>query len=116
MPYATDTDVATFMGVTTTDLPTDIARIIDRAGELIDHATMNRIDTEHTEHAKQSTCAQIEYWLQAVGEQTDIRGTVKKYSIGSFSIDFGDKMPELAPRARRILWNAGLLNRSVKRW
>lgn len=114
--YATEQDIVDYTGITLDVLPDNINRIIERAAELIDEATMNRIDTDiHSTVAKKATCAQIEYWLKGVDEQADIQGTVKNYSIGSFSIDFGGDMPTLAPRAKRELWKVGLLNRSVRR-
>lgn len=113
MAYATKADLAAFTGLLETELPADSDRLLQRASELVDVATMGRIDpsvTEQAEAAKNATCAQVEYWLQ-VGEEMDIFGLKDGIAIGSFRTD---SLPQaLAPRARRYLFLAGLLYRGV---
>lgn len=120
MSYATKTDLSAYTGIPETELPADSARLIKRASELIDMATLNRIDTTDTEHAeaaKNASCAQVEYWLQA-GEHQDVTGPIQGYSIGSFQVQFGAgdnriSPTELAPRAKRYLFLSGLMYRGV---
>lgn len=122
MAYATKTDVSTYTGIPESDLPTDIDRLIQRASELIDEFALGRIDLtdpEHVEAAKNATCAQVEYWIQGAGEGLAIQGTVRSFQIGNLSIDYGQPGGgqtgggELAPRARRHLFLAGLFSRGV---
>jgi hypothetical protein len=78
---------------------------------------MGQIDPaniKHVEVAKNATTAQCEYWIDGVGESSDIHPNVGGYTAGKFSVQFnGGSMPKLAPRARRELWLGGLLNRRV---
>lgn len=113
MPYATKADLAAYLGVAEQDLPADADRLLQRATELIDEATLGRIDpadTDHADAARQATCAVVEAWLQA-GEERDITGQRGGVTLGSLRID---ELPQgLPPRARRHLMLAGLLYRGV---
>lgn len=114
MAYATTTDLAGYLGIAETSLPTDANRLLDRASEFVDYITFNRIDSTNTTHldrAKNATCAQVEYWI-GIDESMDIVGSPDRFSAGSFSYD--GKLAELAPRAKRILLHAGLLNVGVR--
>jgi hypothetical protein len=93
--------------------------MLERASELIDYATLGRIDatdTEQAETAKKATCQQVEYYL-AVGE-TDKTGEIfKSFSIGSFNAQLDEKRGQLnilSPRAKRTLLLAGMLYRGVR--
>lgn len=116
MAYASEADLAEYLGVGESQLPDDAERLLERASELVDYLTLGRINTanaEHAEAAKKATCAQVESWLETeeVGEK---QGAVKRFTIGRFSMDFGDSgVPTVAPRARRYLLLAGLLYRGV---
>jgi hypothetical protein len=113
MSYATVSELSNFTGIPEIDLPADTNRMLQRASELVDFATMNRInatDTVHMEAAKKATCAQVEYWIE-VDESMDKIGAPEAFNIGSFSMN--GKLPELSQRARRILFLAGLLYRGV---
>lgn len=116
MPYATPQDLAEYLAVGVDDLPADVERLLERASEAVDYLTLGRVDpgnAEHAEAAKLATCAQVESWLETeeVGEK---QGAVKRFTIGRFSMDFGDQgVPQVAPRARRYLLLAGLLYRGV---
>lgn len=116
MAYATEADLAEYLGVSEADLPTDAGRLLERASEAVDYLTLGRIDpgnAQHAEAAKKATCAQVESWLETE-EVGDKQGTVKRFTIGRFSMDFGEQgVPQVAPRARRYLLLAGLLYRGV---
>lgn len=123
MPYAVKADVSAYTGIPEGDLPADIDRLIQRASELIDEYSLGRInlaDPEHAEAAKNAVCAQVEYWLQGAGEELAVLGSVQSFQIGNLSINYGKPGGgqtgggELAPRARRHLFLAGLLTRGVR--
>ena len=123
--YATSTDVATYTGIALLSLPTDIARLISRASDLVDYATSGQIDqtdNDQTEAAQNAVCAQVEYWIQE-GEEGEYEGrqiiskTTSKASVsyGAGGVAGGSKSitDSLAPRAKRFLFLAGLLNRGA---
>ena len=115
MAYATEQDLADYLGVSLADLPDDAERLQERASEDIDYYTLGR--ATQSEATKLATCAQIEMWLE-VGEEADIRGALQSFSIGRWSATYassgnGGGPPALAPRARRHLLLAGLLYRGV---
>lgn len=99
------------------NLPSDAARLLRRASELIKYSVMENIDTtneNHTEALQLATCAQIEYWIEQ-GESTSMANNYKSLSIGSFSVDFGNSASHtLATRARQYLLDQGLLFRGVR--
>lgn len=117
MAYATPQDLAEYLAVDPSQLPADVERLLERASEAVDYLTLGRIDpgnAQHAEAAKKATCAQVESWLQTE-EVGDKQGTVKRFTIGRFSMDFGDQgVPQVAPRTRRYLLLAGLLYRGVQ--
>lgn len=111
MNYATKDDLIEYLGISGVNMPSDIERLIKRAEDLIDYATFYMITPG--EGAKKATCAQVEYWLE-MDETVDIVGAIESFSLSQFSINYGEnKMPVLAPRARRILLRTGLLYRGV---
>ena len=116
MAYATEADLAEYLGVSEADLPTDAGRLLERASEAVDYITRGKIDPENAEHseaAKKATCAQVELWLQTEGIG-ELPGTIKRFSLGKFSMDFGEAgMPDVASRAKQYLFLAGLLYRGV---
>jgi hypothetical protein len=120
--YAEDTDYLAFTGLT--DAPNDIDRLLMRASELIDNTVTEPFDIDATDGLPtgtlviqgqnvtvasilcDATCAQVEAWAE-VGEANDIDGLAGvDISVGSYS---GPRAPKLAPRAFRILQNAGLV-------
>lgn len=119
MPYATKADVAAFMGVTEADLPQDTDRLLDRIDELLDQVTFGRLkqttDQDLLDAGNKAACAQMEYWVEGMGESADIHGHVEGYNVGSFSMQMSGGVPKLAPRSRRILRFVGLLNQNVGR-
>lgn len=123
--YATTAQLATYLGTTGETL--DAARLLKRATEVIQEATLDRVaipddpalvpvtpasptDTETLQIAcREAACAQVEYWLET-GEDADLRPNVQNYGRGKSSTTFGNGgLPALAPRARRKLFLAGAL-------
>lgn len=112
--YATDAEYLVFTGLTTA--PDDIDRLLMRASELIDNTVTVAFavddtdqlptDTDVADAMRDAACAQVEFWSE-VGEGNDIDGLAgTKVSAGSYS---GDRAPVIAPRASRLLQNAGLV-------
>lgn len=112
--YATVSDLESFIGG---EAPDGVARLLERASEVIDGVvrapfdvdTTTDLPTDSTVAAalRDATCAQIEFWAE-VGEEHDIDGSAgKSMSIGQLNIS--ELPPVLAPRARRALSNAGLM-------
>jgi hypothetical protein len=118
MAYAIQSQLAEFLGVELTDLASDADRLLDRASELIDDLTMDRIDTTDDDHmtaAANACCAQVEWWLSQ-GESRDIEGPIQSYQAGRIQMTMGAgdnriTPTYLAPRAERFLRRAGLLYR-----
>jgi hypothetical protein len=110
IPFVTANEVQTWVG-NLISLPADIDRLIFRASELIRHKTYHRTDdTDQVEDVKNAACAQVEYWLQ-IDEASDITGPLGPMKIKDFS--FNSKFTVLAPRARDLLLDAGLLYKGV---
>ena len=120
MAYATTTELAEYLGLDETDLPDDAERLLDRASEMIDYYTLNKIDTDkelHEQAAKKATVAQVEWWIE-LGDELGLTAVFNQISIGNFSAQTGGQQQEsqiskLAPRAKQELFKAGLLNRGV---
>lgn len=113
MAYATLAELADYLGVQESDFPDDAERLLERASEMIDYHTLNRIEAGET--ASKATCMQYEWW-----SQFDEFGTVNflnNISIGPFSAGLSDSsggnIPELAPRAQQLLFLDGFLYRGV---
>jgi len=117
--YATSSELVTFTGA---EMPADADRLLLRASELIDDYTRTAIydvDTDDfpTDAAvvaafRDATCAQVEFW-SAGDEEEDVLGPVQGLVLGSMQAQFGAGGNRatpmyLAPRAARILRNAGL--------
>ena len=89
------------------------ARIMTRASELIDDYTRTAIydtdddgfptDTDVETAFKEATCAQVEFWM-AGDEEDDVLGAPDLVALSGLSA----KGRTLAPRAARLLRNAGL--------
>lgn len=112
--YATDADLTAWLPAGT--VVADAARLLLRASEVVDAAvrapftvvtaTQLPVDSTVAAALRDATCAQVEQWVE-VGEENDIDGLAgRPVQIGGLS---SDRAPELAPRAHRILLNAGLL-------
>src|SRR5690606_36807711 len=61
MAYATESDLADYLGVSLADLPPDADRLLKRASEDIDYWTLGR--AMQCEATKLAACAQVEMWL-----------------------------------------------------
>lgn len=118
--YATTAELADYLGVDEADLPSDASRLLDRASEVVDYLTLNRVDTDDIDNlqaAQKATCAQVEFWIEN-GEGAEFQGNVKSYSIGKTSVTFasgsdgGGSDTKFAPRTIRTLKLAGLMNRT----
>lgn len=123
MSYATSGQLATFTGSTA---PADADRLLTRASELIDDhiaAALYDVDSQGVPTAQpvidalaNATCAQVEFWLTG-DEEEDILGPLESASIGGMGQGYGSTNRVtpmyLAPRAARLLRNAGLLYAGV---
>jgi hypothetical protein len=114
--YATLSDLATYLGVDQSALPATAQRDLDYAEDVIKAHTMNRIDLSNPDHvtaARRATLAQYDMMVSNGG--MDMYGMPTQVQIGSFQMAMpqGETLPELSPRARRILFPEGLLYRGV---
>lgn len=107
-PFANEADLLDYLG----DVPAGADRMLKRASELIDYATLRRYDLgnpDHVEALKRATCQQVEFWLE-VGEGLDVAGVGGQMSVDGLSYTLPGR---LAPRAYQTLFMAGLLSRGV---
>jgi hypothetical protein len=114
--FVTKEEYAAWVGVGVAELPHDMARLIQRASELLWYLSFGFIPLQvstasYDTRVKEATCAQLEYWLEEVGEGVDKVGASGSGSLGSFQWTKAPRM--LAPRAARILRFGGYLNRRV---
>lgn len=122
--FATSEQLAAFTGQTA---PADADRLLARASETIREATRlacYAVDTVGSPTdpviagaLAAATCAQVEFW-QASDEEEDVLGQTQGYSLGGTQLQYGagDNRAAplfLAPRAARLLRNAGLLGAAV---
>ena len=115
--YATKTEVATYLG-TLASLPTDIERLINRAGEQVYSYIKRNYDSTNADHVlamKKATCAQVEYFINCTENAAISGNTVSSFSGGSVSISFKDLKTGsvLSPRAKQYLNDAYLLYRGL---
>lgn len=126
--YATEAQLTAFLGVAA---PAGATRLLLRASEVIDQAlrtafydtdatTGDPTDADVIQVFADATCAQVEFWL-ASDEEDDILGPVQGVTLGNMSIQQGtgrDRVSPtyLAPRAHRILVNAGLRDGQPSSW
>lgn len=124
--YATKEDLAAWLGHVNdtgdpdiTKLPANADKLLRDAGDVINHASFHRIkplNDRHTLAAQRAVTAQVEYWIDGVGESVDINPDIASYKAGDTTFTFANgQMPKLAPRARRELFAVGLLYRGVVR-
>jgi hypothetical protein len=111
--------------------PLDAARLLVRASEVIDQALRTAIYAVDTTGAPtdaaviqvlaDATCAQVEFW-ETGDEEDDILGPIDSFSLSGLSMMFNDRRGDresptyLAPRAHRILVNAGLRDGQPVSW
>lgn len=107
--YATTDELTAFLGTSAT-LPDDADRLLARASELMDRKvrapfTIDKTTGIPTDPAvatvmADATCAQVEFWIET-GEHHDIDGLAgTNVNVAGYT---GERSPELAPRAERIL-------------
>ena len=111
--------------------PSGAARLLVRASEVIDQALRTAVYDVDTNGAPTdtaviaalvgATCAQVEFW-ETGDEEDDILGPVDQLSLSGMRIQFTSTRGErqsptyLAPRAHRILVNAGLRDCQPVSW
>jgi hypothetical protein len=116
--YATEDELASYVAAAAG--LGDASRLLIRASELlddkvlmpfsIDDDTQLPTNTDIATALRDAACAQVEFWLE-VGEEHDVDGSANK-QVSIQGLNISELPPELAPRARRILHTAGLLNQS----
>lgn len=106
--YATEIDLAEYMGIGDSGLPSNSKIMIRRASEIINMAMRNNYNpnySSHVEAAKLATCAQCQYWLDNNLNPVS-SGGISSYSLGELSITYSDvdKLPDkLCATAARYL-------------
>ena len=114
--------------------PPGAARLLVRASEVIDQALRTAVYDVDTAGAPtdaaviqvlaDATCAQVEFW-ETGDEEDDILGPVQGISLAGMQIQYGGSgvvsggrvsPTYLAPRAHRILVNAGLRDGQPVSW
>ncbi len=121
MAHATTTQLATYLSIDIGDLPSDAARLLERASELIDTYVLNNSTTDKEDTLANATCAQVEKWIDS-GDELGSMGEFTTLELGDFKASksaagggSGAKRSEdLAPRARQFLFMDGLFYRGVK--
>lgn len=104
--YATASDYIAYAGGVA---PSDVARLLDRASDLIDSVVTLAYDTDPVTilptdatlaaALKVAACAQVEFWIE-VGEGNDIDGLAGTQVVAGGAAGYaGKRAPRLAPRA-----------------
>lgn len=118
--YATRTDLATWVGEDSPyfdAIPADPTRVLDRAWRRIRANVWGAFDVDDqglatdpviVQALNDAQCAQVEQWLE-VGEEHDIAGLPADTAVSSQGLSVSKQPSLLAPRARDILEEAGLL-------
>ena len=114
MAYASITELADYLGVQEMDLPDDAERLLERASELIDYYTLGRIEAGKI--ASKAVCMQYEWWSQF--DEFNTQQFFSSIQIGPFQASNAGQTgqggpPELAPRARQVLFLSGYLYAGV---
>lgn len=112
MAYATAEDLGNYLGH---EPPSDAGRLLKQASLVIDYFTGGRSrlcsSEEDTAALRDATCAQVEFWLKATGEEHAVAGATGQVSVSGVSYEVPG---QLAPRARYYLMGRGLMNRAVR--
>lgn len=114
MAYATVTDYTTYAGAAPS---VDITVLLERASELIDYITLNKasflLETDPKyQNLVKAVCSQVEFWLNS-DEDREFNESVKSFEAASNRVEYVNGSGYLAPRAKRLLFLAGLLNRGI---
>jgi len=120
--YATIADLETYLG---SAAPDGSEGMLERASDLMDAVTYNRINLDDEDSgaawtiaARKAVCAQVAWWI-ANGEDTGTSGQVVSKSVGRASVSYAqgsasnNGQPELCPITRRVLLSAGLFYRGA---
>lgn len=111
--YATKSDLAEFLGVNESDLPSEAGTYISRASEMVCIAMRNNYNpnnAEHVELAKLAVCAQCREWVDR-GSMTSTDGDISGYTLGDLSVTFATKNNEDTTSQK-----ANTLNADAKRY
>lgn len=129
-PYATAAELATFLGVSQGNLPSDVDRMLERASTLIDSISTLRafdvdsgtnlpVDGDVAVAMRDAVSAQVEYWFEigggsqepnSAGEAHDILRLPGDQKIGTVEVP---NLKTYAPRALDILRAAGMLRSGI---
>lgn len=112
--YATKEDLATHLGIDVTGIFKPHEDTLASANDIIETFTLGRINTgkvTHSEAAKRAALLQYDYLT--LMPQLDIIGGPKSIAAGGFNMQMDTALSDLAPRARRVLFNVGLMYRGV---
>lgn len=127
--YATSEQLTAFLGASS-PAPSDVDRLLARASEVIDQALRSSVyatddagaptDAAVITALADATCAQVEFW-QTADEEDDILGPLQGIALGGMQLQYGagdnrTTPTYLAPRAHRILVNAGLRGGQPVTW
>ena len=88
--YATKADLAKYLGVNESDLPSEAETYISRASEMVCIAMRNNYNpnnAEHVEAAKLATCAQCKEWVDR-GTTTVMDNNIASYTLGELSVTY----------------------------
>lgn len=121
--YASAADLSAWLPSSVSFDDGDATRLLARAAELIDGTVRSPYtvdtnglptDTTIAQALNDASCAVVEQWLE-VGEENDIDGLAgTNVAVAGKSGYVGLRAPHLAPRAFRILSNAGLLGMAAQ--
>ena len=90
--YATQSDLAEYIGKSQDDLPDGIEIMIKRANELVGVAMRNNYNSlyeSHVEAAKLAVCAQCQNWIETNLSPVS-NGNISSYSLGELSVTYSD--------------------------
>lgn len=113
--YATTTQLADWLQAAP---PEDADRLLARATRTIDGRVVAwyavdalgvATEPKIVEALRDAVCAQVEQWL-SVGEDNEVDGYPGGTSVGAGGVGLSQRPLRLAPRARQILRDAGLLS------
>lgn len=119
MAHATEAQLTAWLSGGELAAPTGAkaAHLLARASSHIDRYVLSGYPTDEaglptepevSDALRDATCAQVEQWL-SVGEDNDIDGYDHHTSVGAGGVNVAKRPARLAPRARDILRDAGLL-------
>jgi hypothetical protein len=129
--YATLEQLASQLRIPLGELPEQAGKWLEEASAMVDELTLGRLrntlyldqfaDADRTAlllGAQQAVCAQVEAWILAGDDASDIQRAVQSETIGRVSTTYvgaaSGGASSMAPRAYRYLRNAGLLYRGVR--